>query len=160
MTNALPSVLPIPKNEAQKTAPTSTAHSTHLQLCRCYFEDELHHRADGQTSRAGRVDLIPDSVAVHLRTQTHMQSWDSERTCFLKGAERKKKKSLWGTWRCGLQYLSVTVIIKLWGHLKSFSFTPFLSIKLSLWKWDCWKMFSLTWRENNKERKREAVTHI
>lgn len=41
--------------------------STNLQFARRYFENELSHRADGQASRGGRVDFVPDGVAVHLQ---------------------------------------------------------------------------------------------
>lgn len=39
----------------------------HLQLSGSHFENELHHRADSETSRTGGVDLVPNSVAVHLQ---------------------------------------------------------------------------------------------
>lgn len=42
---------------------------TYLQLSSGHFENELGHGADGETSRAGGVDLVPDGVTVHLDTQ-------------------------------------------------------------------------------------------
>ena len=68
-----PLVIPVPVNKAQQTVFALSQQSilTDLQFSRCYFEHQLHHRADGQTSRAGRVDLVPNGVAVHLRKQKH-----------------------------------------------------------------------------------------
>lgn len=47
----------------------------YLQLSGRHFENQLHHGADGQTSRAGGVDLVPDGVTVHLqKTNTQVSA--------------------------------------------------------------------------------------
>lgn len=38
----------------------------YLQLSSGHLENELHHGADSEASRAGRVDLVPNGVTVHL----------------------------------------------------------------------------------------------
>lgn len=48
---------------------------SYLQLPRGNFEDKLHHGAHSQTSGAGRVDLVPDGVAVHLGGAERTQRW-------------------------------------------------------------------------------------
>lgn len=48
---------------------TTNSDCRYLQLPGSHLENELHHRADGEASRAGGVDLVPNGVAVHLETQ-------------------------------------------------------------------------------------------
>lgn len=51
----------------------------YLQLSSGHFENELHHGADSEASRAGRVDLVPNGVAVHLDdTQQKPASFGAE----------------------------------------------------------------------------------
>lgn len=141
MTNAQhPSVIPMPKNKTPNSRDFAAHLSrqsvrTNLQLCRCYFEDELHNRADGQTSSAGRMDLIPNSVTVHLQTQSHARTCSHLLFISLFFFQRSKKNMqlctvfhlFRGIWWCGLQYFSGTAIVKLRGHLKSFSLCYFTS---------------------------------
>lgn len=161
MTNTRhPLVSPIPVNKANNNFAahlTPQSIRTNLQLSCCYFEDELHHRADGQTSCTGWMDLIPNGIAVHLQTQTQC-SIELFISHFLKG-EKICNFTLFSIF--GLQYFSVTVIAKLWGHLETFSLCHFTS-KL-VFKSGCLgtaEIVSLSLREHNREWHCEAVRHI